>query len=148
VTINGALETAAMIEDTVARSYVIEGIAKKQVHAGHIAAAFTLASAIPDLSIRTTTLGKIAWAQTKGNHVSDAIKTIHAMEDDIARDRLLVDLAEWRAKRGDLVGARLLASEIGDESSQSLAKRYIDAYEIGPRKGQVRSSEKGSSMDK
>ena len=133
--LRGALDSLGAMEDDVARSYVLEGIVKKQVQAGNIAGALQLAGAIPDITIRTTTLGTIAWAQTKDNNVAGAITTLHGMRDAISRDRLLVQLVESRARHGDLAGARLLAAEIGDVSRQKFAQRYIDAYAVGPRRG-------------
>lgn len=129
--IQGALETTAVIEDALSRSYVLESIVKQQVAAGDMLGALQLAHAISDLSIRTTTLSIIAWGQTKGDDIEGALKTLDGI-DDVSRDSLLVNLVESRARHHNLRGARQLAAAIHDSGKHLSAERYIEAYSFSP----------------
>jgi hypothetical protein len=129
--IQGALEATIAIEDSLSRSYVLEGLVKQQVAAGDILGAVQLAHAISDVSIRTTTLSIIAWGQTKANDIGGALKTLEGI-DDPTHDGLLVRLVESRARQHDWLGARQLAAAIHDSGKQLSAERYIDAYSFSP----------------
>ena len=129
--IQGALEATIAIEDSLSRSYVLEGLVKQQVAAGDMLGALQLAHAISDLAIRTATLSIIAWGQTKENDISGALNTLDGV-DDASRDSLLVNLVESRARQHDFFGARQLAAAIHDSGKHLFAERYIDAYSFSP----------------
>lgn len=129
--IQGALEATVAIEDTLSRSYVLEGLVKQQVAAGDMLGALKLANAISDLSIRAASLSIIAWGQTKENDISGALNSLNGV-DDASRDSLLVNLVESRARQHDFFGARQLAAAIRDSGKHLFAERYIDAYSFSP----------------
>ncbi|MDQ6734210.1 MAG: hypothetical protein M3Z35_08880, partial [Nitrospirota bacterium] len=129
--IRGAVEAVNRLDDTLARSYVLEGVVKQQLGSQDIEGAQQLAQFITDGSILTTTLGFIAWTQTKDNDIDGALKTLEGI-DDTSRDTVLIGLVEFRARRKDLRGARQLAEAIHDSGKLLFAERYIEAYSTVP----------------
>lgn len=91
--IRGSAEVVRRLDDTLARSYVLEGIITQQLGAQDIDGAQQLAELITDVAVRTTTLGLIAWTQAKENDIGGTLKTLQG-SDDASRDTVLVGLVE------------------------------------------------------
>ena len=103
--IDGALNTAARIENTLRRNEVLTNVATVQAKAGEIEGALRTAHRIFGTYDRNRSLAAIVAERTKAMDIAGAVFAARQVNDAFHRGEALSDIASVQADAGDIPGA-------------------------------------------